>query len=208
MADDGVTLYYRSRCSFDLEKACNYLAKSGFFIKQPGTQLITGIGLEDDITETKQKKIKELIHNNNNLGINLWLEPEHCIFWSFSQIDNYFFQNFSFSSLLDLYLEKLSKVLIEYALQELREIGENFLGFSIDQYGQTDYDDNFDSFITKQKETLKYHDSPDLLFLPKDKLSQIILDDRFEIVQLNQNFTCVAKNPELLNFTKSLLSKK
>ncbi len=98
--------------------------------------------------------------------------------------------------------------MIEYALQELLEIGKNFLGFSIDQYGQTDSDDNFDSFITKQKETLKYHDPPDLLFLPKDKLSQIILDDNFIIVQLNQNFTCVAKNSDLLNFTKSLLSKE
>ncbi len=207
MADQEATLYYVSKQVFNFKKIYEYFIKSNLFIKNPETQLITYTNGVNYFTEANQEKLKDLILGKTELGVKLWLNNEVYVFWSFVQKDNYFLQNFGLYYLDDLSMEKVSRILIGYALNELAEINRGIIGFIIDQYGQTsDYD--FAPFLVGRKETLKYHDSPDVLFLPKDKLSQIILDDRFEIVPLNQKFTCVAKNLDLLNFTKSLLSKE
>ena len=146
-----------------------------------------------------------LYQQNKNLGINLWLDSNRYIFWSFVQQDNYFSQNFGFSSLTDVLTDRVSKILIKLAINEMMELNENFLGFTIDQYGVTDYHDEFDDFIVRKEKQLKFHDAPDIMFLPKVKTNQINTDDKFLISELNQKFICVAKNSELFNYAKNLI---
>ena len=207
MADQEATLYYVSRQFFNFEKACNYFESSGLFIHQPETNLIYYAIKSNDFTIIDQKKVHDLVYIESDIGIKLWLNSDVYVFWSFVQADNYFFQNFSLYLLEDLSKEKVCKFLIRYTLLEIAEINEEIVGFVIDQYDFCEYG-NVEPFLTGQNETLNCCDLPELLFLPQNKVSQIILDNESQLFEINQNFACVAKNPDLLNFTKNLLSKK
>ncbi len=184
-----------------------FKASLGLFINQPETNLIYYAIKSNDFITIEQKKVHDLVYIESDIGIKLWLNSDVYVFWSFVQADNYFFQNFSLYLLEDFSKEKVYKSLIRYALLEIAEINEKIVGFVIDQYDFCEYG-NVKPFLTGQNKTLNYCDLPELLFLPQNKVSQIILDNKLQLFEINQNFICVAKNPDLLNFTKSLLSKK
>ena len=205
MADEGATIYYYSKQSFSFERTCNYLNQSGWFIKNPNTQLITGIN-EGDFAEKNQNKVKQIVVQSKELGIEIWSNNKQRIFWSIIERNNFFLQNFTFNYLdYDDIEKRTSKIFLEFALQELTEVGEGMLGFTLDQFGHTEYYDFETIFEPDNSEILTDRYFPDITFLPKEKFTRVSLNDECEIIQLNQKFDCIAKNQELSNYLKSLL---
>jgi hypothetical protein len=206
MADEGATFYYVSKHFFDFQKTCNFLEKVGLHIKHPETQLITGINKNGEFVETKAENIQEMIYNSKNLGVNLYLESGYRSFWSFIELNDYFCQHFSFNFFDYYYIEeKVAEIFIEFAVQELTEINQGFLGFTLDQDGATDAYDFGEIFERGNQETLSSFYISDITFLPKDKTNRITLDNESKIIQLNQNFNCIAKNKDLADYLKTLL---
>ncbi|MDJ0592311.1 MAG: hypothetical protein QNJ72_20345 [Pleurocapsa sp. MO_226.B13] len=213
MADEGATFYYISKHFFDFEKICNYLKRFGLSIKHPDTELITGIGEENDFSEIQEEKIRDLVYNTSNLGVDLWTkgnylnqEYNYRIFWSFYEQNNCFVQNFGFNYLeYDRIEKEISKIFIQFALQELAEVGDKLLGFTLDQFGTTEYYDFGKIFEPENKETLSHHCIPDITFLPREKMNQVQLDSESEIIRLNQSFDCIAREKNLSDYLKTLL---
>lgn len=205
MADEGATFYYVSKQFFNFKKTCDFLEKAGLHIRHPDTQLITGINRNGDFVETKQENIQKMIYDDKNSGVYLHLDSGHRIFWSFVETNNYFVINFTFNYLEYIQIEKeISNIFIRLSLKEISE-NNNFLYFTLDQFGQTDYC-NFDNiFDLKNDEKLNKECISDITFLPEDKISKIALDHDSEIIHLNQSFDCIAKNSDLADYVKSLL---
>jgi len=206
MAEEGVTLYYVSKQLFNFQKTCDFLANAGLHIRHPNTQLISVRNEKgDESAETKQEKVQEIIHNDKYLGITLWLDSGYRVNWSFSQQDDFFFENFGIAHLEDIEIEEISKFFIKFALQELAEVERGFLGFTLDQYGQTDHYDFREIFEKGNQETLSPFYISDITFLPREKMNRVTLDNESEIIRLNQSFDCIAKNQDLSNYLKTLL---
>jgi hypothetical protein len=198
MADEGITIYYCFNEFFNFQKTCNYLERMGLHNRHPQTQLIMGSSAKEykleynfnDFAETNQEKVQEIIYSAKYSGISLWLDSGHRVRWSFSQQDNYFLENFGISHLEDTEIEKISKFFIKFALQELTEVEQGFLGFTLDQFGSTDAYDFGEIFENGNKETLSPFYISDITFLPKDKMNRVALDNESEVIRLNQSFDC------------------
>ncbi|BAZ45675.1 hypothetical protein NIES4102_27010 [Chondrocystis sp. NIES-4102] len=209
MANEGATFYYSSKQLFDFQQACLFLENHHLSIRSPDTQLISCINGSSEFIETNQENIQEIIYNSQNAGVYLYLESGHRLFWSFVAQSNYFYQSFGFNYLDYLQIEEMvSKIFTKFALEELIKIDEGFLGFTLDQFGTTDAYDFGEIFDQGNREILSSFYISDITFLPKDKINRITLDDESKIIQLNENFDCIAKNKDLADYLKSLLGKK
>ena len=202
MAEEGATFYYISKQAFDFKKAYTYLAQSGLYIKHPDIQLISGINDSDEFEESDVEKIEEMF-NTNSMGIHLRLKNKDRIFWSFVELNNVFSHNIG--CWFDEYHEQVvSEASIRFALFEINT-NEEFLGFTIDIFGETE-EYRFETiFEPDNSEIFTDRYFPDITFLPKEKFTRVSLNDECEIIQLNQKFDCIAKNKELSNYLKSLL---
>lgn len=199
MTQQGATLYYISKHVFNFDRIYGYLKESGFLIKHPDTQLITGLAEEGDLNETSLEKVKELILNQDDIGIHLWLENGQKMFWSFSTYGNYFSYNFDFISLLDSdqIEEEISPFFIKLALSELYIEENNFLGFTLDQYGNSEWNDFGEIFDRENKNILNHSYISEITFLPKNMISKITLDNKSRIININKNFDCIARDEKL-----------
>ena len=206
MTQEGATIYYSLKKSFDFKKSCSSLNKLGLFVRNPETHLITGIGTKgNDFEESSIEKAQDLFQFRD-LGFDIWLENDHKTFWSFVEQDNYFFQNLAFNYLDYNDIEqRVSQIFIKFALQELEDVSENFLGFTLDQFGHNeDYD--FSRILQQNdNDILNHHYISDIVFLPRDKIKKIALGNESQIIRINQKFDCIAKNQELADYLKSLL---
>ena len=207
MADEGASFYYVSKQDFDFWQVYNYLENLGLSMKNPNTQKIIGIESGNEMEEEDPENIKKMIDDGISFGINLWSDCGSASFWTIGEIEDCFCQNFGFSSFRDPTVEKVSKILIKYAVQELNTLDKKFLGFSLDRYGRTEHHEYFEEFITKNQEKINSRNVPDLLFFPKHKMNQIIWDDELKQIEINQNFNCIEHDSDLYDFTKDLLSK-
>ena len=205
MADEGATIYYTSKQKDSFGRACNYFNKSGLFIQNPDTKLITGID-KGDFSETSKEKVQELIYQSKEVGLELWLETNERIFWSFIERNNFLLQNFTFNYLnYDDIEQKISKIFVKFALQELKEANKYFLSFTLDQFGHYEDYDFSKIFEPENNEILSHHYISDITFLPRDKIKRISLNDECQIISINQQFDCIAKNQELADYVRSLL---
>ena len=206
MAREGAIFYYTSKQALDFKKAYTFLAESGLYIKHPDIQLISGIYIKDEFEESDVEKIQKIFNTEkhiNNLGIHLRLENKDRIFWSFVELNNVFSHNIG--CWFDEYHEKVvSEASIRFALSEINT-NEEFLGFTIDIFGETEEYRFEKIFEPDNSEIFTYRYFPDITFLPKEKFTRVSLNDECEIIQLNQKFDCIAKNKELSNYLKSLL---
>ena len=201
MAEEGATFYYTSKQALNFQKTYSYLAQSGLYIKHPDIQLISGIYNGDHFEESDVEKIEEMF-NTNNIGIHLRLKNKDRIFWSF--VERYVFSH-NIGCYFDEYHEQVvSEASIQFALSEINN-NEEFLGFTLDLFGETE-DYGFEMFFEPDKnEILTTPYFSDITFLPRERFSKVYLNDECEIIQLNQKFDCIAKNKNLSAFLKSLL---
>ena len=206
MTQEGATIYYSSKQFFNFKKACSSLNELGLSIKNPETLLITGVGINgDDFEESSLNKAKALF-KFSNFGFDIWLENAHKTFWSFVEKDNYFFHNLAFNYLdCDDIEKRVSQIFIKFAFQESEDICENFLGFTLDQFGHHEDYDFSKIFEPDNNEILSHRYISDITFLPTDKIKRISLNDECQIISINQRFDCIAKNQELADYVRSLL---
>lgn len=206
MTQEGATIYYSLKQVLNFEKVCSYLQELGLSIRNPDTQLITGILANGgDFEDTSLKKAQALFELKN-FGFYLWLENGHIIFWSSVQQNNYYFHNFAFNSLDgDEIEQKASNIFIKFALQQLKADNRNFLGFTLDQFGNTEEYNFSEIFDSGNQEILSSDCIPELLFLPREKIQRITVDSKSQMIKINQNFDCIAKNQKLADYLKSLL---
>lgn len=206
MTQEGATIYYSSTQSFNFKKAYSSLDELGLSLRNPETLLITGIGTKGDNFEASNIEKAQNLFQFRNFGFDIWLENGHKTFWSFVEQDNYFSQNLAFNYLDCNDIEqKASQIFIKFALQELEDVSENFLGFTLDQFGHNeDYD--FNRILQHNNNDILNHDYiSDIVFLPRDKIKKIALGNESQIIRINQKFDCIAKNQELASYLKSLL---
>ena len=204
---DGATLYYASKKSFSFERTIFKLSELGISIRHPNTKLITGIdGNLKEFSETDLTKVKNIIYQAKHSGMHLWLETPQTLFGSFVNQNKYFFQHFSFCYLdYDEIEQKISQIFIKFALHELGEVGDEVLCFTLDQFGYTEEYDFIEIFEPSNQKILSSDCIPDLVFLPREKITRITLANKCQIIGINQKFDCIAKNPELADYLKSLL---
>lgn len=207
MTMDGATLYYISKKSFSFERVSFYLSKLGLSVRHSDTQLITGIdGNLKEFSETDFQQVQNIIYQAKHSGLHFWLETLESLLGSFIDQNEYFFQHFSFSYLdYDNIEQNISQIFIKFALSELTELGEEILCFTLDQFGITEEYDFVEIFEPGNKQKLSSKCIPDLVFLPREKIKKIALNNECEIIRINDKFDCIAKNIELADYLKSLL---
>ncbi len=206
MTEEGASLYYLSKQSFNFKKACSSLNELGLSVKNSETLLITGIGTKGDNFEESSIKKAQNLFQFKNFGFDIWLENGHKTFWSFVEQDNYFFHNLAFNYLDCNDIEqRASRIFIKFALQELEDVSENFLGFTLDQFGHNENYDFSKILQPNNNDILSHHYISDIVFLSKEKIKRIYLNEECQIISINQQFDCIAKNQELADYVKSLL---
>ena len=99
----------------------------------------------------------------------------------------------------------MCEIFTSLAIKQIAEIGTRFLGFTLDMYGETETYDFENIFDNANIYTLNQSCISDLTFIHKEKMSQFDLDEKVEIITLNHNFLCIAKNEDLAKYLKGLL---
>ena len=206
MAEEGATFYYGSKQNLNFEDNCNFLEKAGLHLRHPETQLIYGLGTNGEFTEQEFKKVQTIIYRDKDSGVFLHLDSGHRILWSFFEYDNIVHENFTFKYLECFQIdEMMSKTFTDLVIKKVIKTDTQFLGFTLDLYGETEAYDFWEFFDDTNKDTLNSRYISDLTFLPKEKINRFHLDEKVEIITVNQNFICIAKNKDLANYLKSLL---
>ena len=126
-------------------------------------------------------------------------------FWSSVKKENYFFHNFAFNFLDGDEIEQtVSQSFIKFALKDLNN-NDNFLGFTLDQFGHHEDYDFSKIYQPENKDILSHNYISDITFLPRNKIKRLALGSESEIIKVNDRFDCISKNQELGNYLKSLL---
>ena len=206
MAEEGATFYYSSKQDFDFDKSYDYLRNSGLTLKHTDANFIILPGANSEYTEKEIKNIKDIIYKDKNSGMYLFLDSGIHTFWSFVEGNNYFFEHFTFNYIGCLEVEeRLCEIFTSFAIERIAEIGTQFLGFTLDMYGETEAYDFEEIFDNTNKNTLNQSYISDLTFIHQEKMSQFDLDEKVEIITLNHDFICIAKNKALAKYLKGLL---
>lgn len=214
MANEGATFYYFSNKELNYEEIIINLEKFDLLVRNPDTQLISGTIEGNEFEETEEKNFHQFYHNKNHrkqLGINLWVKNNELslydrVFWTNVTKNNFCYHNFTFCFLDYIQIEEIvSQSFIKLALIESARSNKEFMGFTLDQFGhQEDY--NFAKlFHPNNNEILTHHYISDITFLPRNKIKRLTLGSESEVIRINQKFDCIAKNPELADYLKSLL---
>lgn len=99
----------------------------------------------------------------------------------------------------------ISQTFIKLALQEVKNNNDNFLGFTLDQFGHHEDYDFSKIYQPKNNQALSHHYISDIIFLPRNKLKRFDLGNESEVIKINHKFDGIAKNRELGDFLKNLL---
>lgn len=203
---EQIFIYYLDKENFNFEETLIFFESMGYYLKNPQTKSIT-ILQKHGSSEVDYENVKELFANDVFFSIRLWLDPINCINWSFNYENSCYYQIFTLLYLDDWQIEQVAKISLLYILSELKRVKGKILGFGIDMDGST-YDYDFDSFFCKQNKTLDSYYLPDLIFVPKEKINCVSLDNKQQIINVDKNLTCIAKNVILLDYLKTLLEPK
>ncbi len=207
MAEEGATFYYSSKQHFNFDQSYDNLRKSGWFLRLSDTNLITFSGSDGECTDEEIKNIKDIIYKDKYSGVNLfYLDSGYRTYWSFSSENDYFSENLTFNYIGCLQIEeKWCEIFTNHAIEIISEIGSQFLGFTLDMYGETETYEFEKIFDDTDTDTFNSSYISDLTFLPKEKMSQFVLEKTTEVIEVNRNFICIAKNKKLAKYLKGLL---
>lgn len=124
---------------------------------------------------------------------------------SFYSEDEYFVLTFYLDQLDTAQIKKASEVLLIYILNELKRVGEKILGFGIDIDGHT-YDYNFEHFFDGTNKSIDLQYIPDIFLIPKRRMGSIIIDNKFNLIEINDFFIFIVKNKFLLTYIETLIN--
>lgn len=91
------------------------------------------------------------------------------------------------------------------AIKKITELGTQFLGFTLDMYGETEDYDFEKVFSNANTDILNDSYISDLTILSKDKMNQFILGEKIKVIEVNRDFNCTAKKEKFANYLESLL---
>ena len=206
MADEGATFYYVSKQNFNFDKSYNHLKKIGFFLKDPNTHLITVQRCHGEYIGKEFEHVQNIIYKDKSSGVNLYLDSGERTFWSFYETSSYFAENFIFNYIGDLEIEEKScEMFTNLAIKKITELGTQFLGFTLDMYGETEDYDFEKVFSNANTDILNDSYISDLTILSKDKMNQFILGEKIKVIEVNRDFNCTAKKEKFANYLESLL---
>ncbi|MEL6442579.1 MAG: hypothetical protein AAFQ80_25480 [Cyanobacteria bacterium J06621_8] len=203
---EQVFLYYLSRENFDFDQTILFLEKEGYFLKNPQTSSITIYQKSGD-SEVSYDKVKQLFNDNEPFSIILWLDSLSYLTISFYSKDEYFVLVFNLHQLDTSKINKFSEVSLIYIFNELRRVGNNILGFGIDKDGHS-YDYDFEYFFDGTNNSIDAKYLLDIFIIPKEKMNDIMIDDRFKLLDINSSFICAVKNKFLFTYVETLIKSE
>lgn len=124
---------------------------------------------------------------------------------SFYSEDEYFVLTFYLDQLAASQIKKASEVLLIYILNELKRVGEKILGFGIDQDGHT-YDYDFEHFFDGTNKSIDLQYIPDIFLIPKRRMDSIAIDDKFNLIDINDSFVFIINNKFLSTYLETLIN--
>lgn len=203
---EQVFLYYSSRTDFDLDATIIFMGKRGYFLNHPKTKSIT-IYQKSGESEVNYEQVKQLLSNNESFSIILWLDSLSYSILSFYSEDEYFVLTFYLDQLNISQIKRASEVLLVYILNELKRVGDKILGFGIDTDGHT-YDYDFEHFFDGTNKSIDLQYLPDIFLIPKERMDSIVIDNKFNLININDSFICIVKNKFLLTYLETLINLK
>lgn len=201
MADREGSIYYQSIENFDFDRTCAFLAEEKIFLSdKPDNGKILALDDIGDDYEISYEQAKKKVLSGKTFNINIWLNYQRKIFWTFRSQNDHFVLDFYLGFLSQEDRDKVSKIFTKFFLTEVFSNPQHLLGMFIDKNGRThDYD--FAPVFFTNSEKVDY--VTDLICLPEEKFSLVVMESDFGMKKLDNGFVCASRYPEFLDYLLS-----